>query len=364
MHKQILKTITVVMSIYGLMLFAACTTPVVIETPPPSEPTSNAFSDLRVAITAPRSAEAGSDIGSQLTLQVRNDGNGIAFGTQSTGSNGYMVDVVLSRDTSVPAGFATYDASYHEDVLLQGGRISNTADLSPRHSRRYEIGGGIPADTPPGWYYICANVDAGNAVNELNEDNNAACARIRITAPSKDELPFGLPPRFPPGLPTKQPTEEPAEKPLEEDCVSFNPRTVNVLLIKGSWKILDGSHSLFDFGKNKAEAEQALRIIKHYGMNQSCFVGRPQPSFQYLLVSGKPPKGSMSGEDCVSFNPQRSRVVQINGTWKIVDGRHSLFDFGDNKSEAMTALEIIKRHGFTYSCFVGRPKASFIYLRK
>ena len=56
MHRQILKIIAVVMSIYGLMLFAACT-PVVIEAPTPSEPTSNAFPDLRVAITAPASAE-------------------------------------------------------------------------------------------------------------------------------------------------------------------------------------------------------------------------------------------------------------------------------------------------------------------
>lgn len=342
MHKQILKMSAIVMSIYGLMLFAACT-PVVIESPPPSEPTSNTLPDLRVAITAPRSAEAGSDIGSQLTVQARNDGNDIAFGTQSTGSNGYMVDVVLSRDTSVPAGFASYDASYHEDVLLQAGRISNTADLSPGRSRRYETGGGIPADTPQGWYFICANVDPGNAVDELREDNNVACARIRIAAPA---------------------IEEPAEVPIEEDCVSFNPRTIKLTSIGGRWKILDGRHSLFDFGQKKKEAQQAKRIIQHYGMNQSCFVGRPQPPFQYLLVSGKAPQGKIAGEDCVAFNPNNTTVERIRGKWRIVDGNHALFGFGDNKSEAMMALEIIKFHGFTRSCFVGRPKASFKYLRK
>jgi hypothetical protein len=230
------------------------------------------------------------------------------------------------------------------------------------------VGGGIPADTPPGVYFICARVDAGNTVSELQEDNNAACTRIRITAPSTDEPPFVLPPGFPPGLPpglpTEQPTEEPTEVPTKEDCVSFNPQTARVAQIRGSWKIIDGRHWLFDFGQKRPEAEQALRIIKHYGMNQSCFVGRPRPSFQYLLVSGNAPEGGMPGEDCVAFDPQWVSVVQIKGSWKIVDGRHWLFDFGANKDEAMMALEIIKRYGFTHSCFVGRPNASFTYLRK
>jgi hypothetical protein len=331
-----------------------------LPTGPPQEPARRP--DLRVAITAPASAVAGSDIGPQLTIQVRNDGNGIAFGTQSAGSNGYMVDVVLSRDTSIPEGWATYTASYQEDVLLKGGRISNTVDLSPRQSSRYEVGGGIPADTPPGVYFICAKVDAGNTIGELREDNNVACARIRITAAPTSQLPTGPPPGLPPGLPL--PTKVPTEEPTEQDCVSFNPQTASIVTVRGSWKIIDGRHWLFDFGQKKTEAEQALRIIKHYGMNQSCFVGRPQPSFQYLLVSGNTPVGSMPGEDCVAFNPQTTTVQSINGQWKIVDGNHWLFDFGDNRSEAMMALEIIKRHGFTQSCFVGRPNASFTYLRK
>jgi hypothetical protein len=71
MHRQIIKIIAVVISISGLMLFAACT-PVVYESPPPSEPSSSAFPDLRVAITAPVSAVAGSDIGPQLTVQQSN----------------------------------------------------------------------------------------------------------------------------------------------------------------------------------------------------------------------------------------------------------------------------------------------------
>ena len=149
-----------------------------------------------------------------------------------------------------------------------------------------------------------------------------------------------------------------------EDCVSFNPDTTSLARIRGRWKIVDGSHWLFDFGNNRAEAQRALNIIKHYGMNQSCFVGRPDPSFQYMLVSGEAPTGRMPGEDCVNFNPNTAAVRNINGRWKIVDGDHWLFDFGNNESEARKTLAIIKRYGFRYSCFVGRPDASFQYMRK
>ena len=150
----------------------------------------------------------------------------------------------------------------------------------------------------------------------------------------------------------------------KEDCVVFNPQATTVKQINNSWKIVDGSHWMFDFGNNAGEARQALAIIKHYHMNKSCFVGRPNPSFSYLLVNNKAPQGAMQGEDCVSFNPQTATVSQINNSWKIVDGSHWVFDFGNKQNEANQSLSIIKYHGFTHSCFVGRPGPSFTYLRK
>jgi hypothetical protein len=149
-----------------------------------------------------------------------------------------------------------------------------------------------------------------------------------------------------------------------EDCVSFNPATSAVQQVNGRWKIVDGSHWVFDFGNKEIEARRAFDIIRHYGMNRSCFVGRPDPSFTYLLVSGNAPAGAMSGEDCVGFNPANVAVQQVNGRWKIVDGSHWMFDFGGNKTEAEQSLQLIKKHGFNHSCFVGRPDPSFSYLRK
>jgi hypothetical protein len=157
---------------------------------------------------------------------------------------------------------------------------------------------------------------------------------------------------------------KPMQRMVKEDCVSFNVRNLQRKQINGSWKIVDGNHWLFDFGSNQQEAGKALRIIRHYRMDSSCFVGRPNPSLKYLLSSGKAPAGQVAGEDCLAFNPGSVTVEQHNGRWKIVDGSHWLFDFGGNQNEARQALAVIQQHHFTYSCFVGRPNPSFTYLRR
>ena len=150
-----------------------------------------------------------------------------------------------------------------------------------------------------------------------------------------------------------------------EDCINFDPFDIEVVpFTGGQYRIIEGgNHAMFLF-PNEAEANMAKDIIQHYGMTESCFVGRPDPSFQYLLVNNDSPVGSFSGEDCVSFNPETTEVDFINGTWKIVDGSHWLFDFGSNEEEAENSLCIIQKYGFTQSCFVGRPDPSLIYLRK
>lgn len=150
---------------------------------------------------------------------------------------------------------------------------------------------------------------------------------------------------------------------VKEDCISFNPTTAKVAVIKGRYKIVDGSHWIFDFGKNKAEAYKSLKVIKHYKMNSTCYVGRPNASLTYLMVNKKAPQGKFSGEDCTSFNPKNVTVKAKNGKFFLVDGGHSLKAF-PNKKEAEAAKSIIQKYGFTKSCFIGRPDPSFTYLRK
>jgi hypothetical protein len=206
---------------------------------------------------------------------------------------------------------------------------------------------------------ITAVIDHTRKVKETDEKNNVM--KKEVTCRATTAIQHGVVAQ--PGTIAKpEPSVQPAVG--AEDCVSFNPATTTVQQIQGSWKVVDGSHWMFDFGPKQDEAKSTFAIIKHYRMSRSCFVGRPQPSFQYMLVGGNAPAGSFAGEDCVSFNPVTATVQQIQGRWKIVDGSHWMFDFGNKENEARQALAIIKKYGFTRSCFVGRPGPSFSYLRK
>jgi hypothetical protein len=151
---------------------------------------------------------------------------------------------------------------------------------------------------------------------------------------------------------------------IQEDCIAFDDQKAEAKEISGRWKIVVGNMWMLDFGDNAAEARQALQIIKHYKMNQQCFVGRPDPSMEYYLVDGKAPTGSMPGEDCIGFNPDKIRVARIGNRWKIVEGSHWILDFGSSESEARIAYDIITKYGFRYICFVGRPDASMTYFRR
>ena len=148
------------------------------------------------------------------------------------------------------------------------------------------------------------------------------------------------------------------------DCVRFNTQTAELRQIQGRWKIVDGNHWMFDFGGNSGEASRALSIIRHYRMNEICYVGRPNPSLTYLLASGQAPSGAVSGEDCVGFDPRSSMVKAVQGRWKIDDRGHAVFDFGAKQNEAQQALNSIREYDFARSCYVGRPRPSFAYMRR
>jgi hypothetical protein len=170
---------------------------------------------------------------------------------------------------------------------------------------------------------------------------------------------------LPQAVPLPAPIPAPLQVPaLTEDCISFSTANARVRNVNGSWKIVDGSHWMFDFGPKMREARKALRTIKHYRLNNSCFVGRPGSSFTYMKRGNQAPVGAMAGEDCVSFNTANAKVKRIGGRWKIVDGNHMMFDFANKEGEARKSLALIKRYGFSNSCFVGRPNPSFVYLRQ
>jgi hypothetical protein len=154
----------------------------------PNAPAARSKPDLVVRILgAPATARAGDDIGPALKIVAKNIGGSTAAGTSSAGDNGYMIDLVLSGDTNVPEGFATFSSSFIDDALMAGGRVSNTQDLAATTSASYPAGAGIPSDTPPGAYYLCARIDPANKIAESNEANNVECVKLKITSKAKSK---------------------------------------------------------------------------------------------------------------------------------------------------------------------------------
>ncbi len=148
-----------------------------------------------------------------------------------------------------------------------------------------------------------------------------------------------------------------------EDCVRFNPESAELQDHGDDVRLVDGSHALILFD-NHDEGSRSLDVMRYYGFNRSCFVGRPSPPLHYFLVDDRAPAGEMPGEDCVDFDPDQVEARQIDGNWKIAQGDRWLKDFGDARIQAYTALAIIRHHGFTQNCFVARPDPALSYMRR
>jgi len=74
----------------------------------------------------------------------------------------------------------------------------------------------------------------------------------------------------------------PLGKMIDEDCVVFNPAKLNVRQVSGNWMLVDGNNRIFDFDKDINEAKKSLELIRKYHFSRACYIGRPDPSFNYL----------------------------------------------------------------------------------
>lgn len=200
---------------------------------------------------------------------------------------------------------------------------------------------------PDGDYVVEARTNRSGIVQEDWYGDNFTWAGVRIQGNTATEI---APPCYP------------------EDCIPFNPSTVQAKQIAGRWKVVDGDHWILDFGAKRKNAERARDIIRHYKMNRICFVGRPSRTrkqlMMYFKVGSTAPSGPYAGEDAIPFNTANVAAQQVGGRWKVTDGSMWLLDFGMSEANARKAAWIIQHYGYKYQCFVGRPNAPMMYFRK
>ena len=202
------------------------------------------------------------------------------------------------------------------------------------------------------WIKVSGNKKLKAALREFNGQDKAL---FKILKSTQTANPNPIEPEDP------QPAEP--EVSLREDCLSFNPRALEVKDRggRGGWTITQGSRLLFSFGDKKEEAHRSLDLIKAYGFNQSCFVGRPGPSMRYFKKGSAVPKyadAAVQPRDCININ-NRNLSLRDNGSyWSLTDGRSSLLS-SDSKEEMAQAKAIIEKYSLKKQCFVGRPNAPF-----
>lgn len=119
----------------------------------------------------------------------------ISFGIRNIKAN--AGSTVLVNDTVTNQGdlqASSFVVAYHLSSDMVYGNGDDIASATTRTiyslnagaSNAWTTGVVIPADTPPGNYYLCANADDGGAVEEADAGNNWSCTTKIINVPKPD----------------------------------------------------------------------------------------------------------------------------------------------------------------------------------
>lgn len=149
-------------------------------------PILNLKPDLVVSLSTDARGAAGAEV--PVTITVTNKGLVKALGTSEAPANkGYVVDLVWSADSVIPMTAAVQPVyqgltreDFVEDMLVVGGRISNTKSIPPGGSVTYSLPAYAPKNMKPGTYWLGAYVDSLGHVAESKETNNTTGAKVEI----------------------------------------------------------------------------------------------------------------------------------------------------------------------------------------
>jgi hypothetical protein len=171
-----------------------------------------------------------------------------------------------------------------------------------------------------------------------------------------------------------------------KEVLPIDLKTVRVEAVRGVWCVRDDNSLLFNFGSNKADAEQAAAVIQRYGFNRVGVVGTPAPVMNYLFAStdtrgiaqngpygklvlqsqidgmtrvGIPVGGVGFVGELIKFDPRKLEVRKDGGDWVLASGSEIFGRFGPTEYAARDALRTIQESRFNEFCKVGSAGLTF-----
>ncbi len=131
---------------------------------------------LKVKIQrSPSTARPGHELGSSIKVNVANQSQ---FDLKNI-----TIDILLKKDNSCSVSTPNAVDSTHssDGILLEGGHDRVFLKAGQQLDIKLNRTNTIAADTPIGDYYMCAMVNTGDQIKEINKTNDCACRPIKIT---------------------------------------------------------------------------------------------------------------------------------------------------------------------------------------
>ncbi|MBA4063891.1 MAG: hypothetical protein C0501_09300 [Isosphaera sp.] len=168
--------------------------------------------------------------------------------------------------------------------------------------------------------------------------------------------------------------------------VPVDLKAVRVEAVRGTWVLRDDDNILLNFGPVRADADQALAVVRRYGFNRVGVVGPPQaPVLTYLFVGpdagpsdrgplaraalqaqvdgltrvGVPVPGVGFVGEMVKVDPRKLDVRKDGGEWVVAAGAEVVGRFGPTESAARDAARTLADARVTEFCRVGSAGLTF-----
>jgi hypothetical protein len=160
--------------------------------------------------------------------------------------------------------------------------------------------------------------------------------------------------------------ESSGEEPEETECISLNWQNLSVKMIGGIWILGSKDGKVKIPASNEKEAHHIRSILINYNINELCSIAESSPAFSYLLSNGEAPEYEMIDENCIEISWGEVYVLTVEEESFLVGGASGvdkLVAFTDSE-QALKAANAIIRYEFSYMCYAGELKKSFMYFRR